>query len=56
MCIGQGQAIAGVIERLSAMVPEAPLDKTAIGVVPGGPGWFVLNATEARWRERPQRG
>jgi uncharacterized cupin superfamily protein len=38
------------------MVPEAPLEQTGIGLVPSGPGWFVLNATEARWRERPQRG
>ena len=38
------------------MVPEAPIEDTGIGLVPGGPGWFVINATEARWRERPQRG
>jgi uncharacterized cupin superfamily protein len=38
------------------MVPEAPMEQTGIGLVPGGDGWFVLNATEARWRERPQRG
>ena len=38
------------------MVQEAPLERTEIGLVPGGPGWFVLNATEARWRERPRRG
>ena len=38
------------------MVPEAPMERTEIGLVPGGDGWFVLNATEARWRERPQRG
>jgi uncharacterized cupin superfamily protein len=24
--------------------------------VPEGPGWFVLNAREARWRRRPGRG
>jgi uncharacterized cupin superfamily protein len=38
------------------MVPEAPLEDTGIGLVPGGPGWFVINATEARWRDRPERG
>jgi hypothetical protein len=37
-------------------VPEAPLEETADGLVPAGPGWFVLNAREARWRERPGRG
>jgi uncharacterized cupin superfamily protein len=38
------------------MVPEAPLDDTELGLVPGGNGWFVINAREARWRERPERG
>ena len=39
------------------MVPEAPLVPTEEGgLVPGGDGWFVLNAEEARWRERPGRG
>ena len=39
------------------MVPEAPLVPTEEGgLVPGGDGWFVLNAEEARWRDRPGRG
>ena len=38
------------------MVPEAPLERRDEGLVPGGEGWFVLNAREARWRDRPQRG
>jgi uncharacterized cupin superfamily protein len=38
------------------MVPEAPLEETGLGLVPVGEGWFVLNAREARWRERPERG
>src|SRR5207342_3661853 len=38
------------------MVPEAPLAETEAGVVPGGEGWFVLNAREAHWRDRPGRG
>jgi uncharacterized cupin superfamily protein len=33
------------------VVPEAPLERTEAGLVPSGPGWFVLNAREARWRE-----
>ncbi len=37
-------------------VPEAPLRETGDGLVPGGDGWFVLNARDARWRERPGRG
>ena len=38
------------------MVPEAPIEKTDEGLVPGSPGWFVINAREARWRKRPERG
>ena len=38
------------------MVPEAPLEQTDPGLAPAGPGWFVVNAREARWRRRPQRG
>ena len=38
------------------MVPEAPLEQTDEGLAPVGEGWFVMNAREARWRERPGRG
>jgi len=38
------------------MVPEAPLEATDAGLAPAGPGWFVVNAREARWRHRPGRG
>jgi uncharacterized cupin superfamily protein len=31
------------------MVNEAPLDDDGTGLVPQGDGWFVLNATDARW-------
>jgi uncharacterized cupin superfamily protein len=37
-------------------VPEASLEQTENGLVPAGEGWFVLNAREARWRDRPGRG
>ncbi len=30
-------------------VPEAPLQPADGGLVPGGEGWFVLNARDARW-------
>ena len=36
-------------------VPEAPLEQTDTGLVPAGPGWFVVNARDARWRSRPGR-
>ena len=39
-----------------AMVPEAPLERTEFGLHTAGEGWFVLNAREARWRRRPERG
>jgi hypothetical protein len=38
------------------IVPEAPFDQTEDGLVPVGEGWFVLNARDARWLERPGRG
>ena len=38
------------------MVPEAPLEATDAGLVSAGEGWFVLNARDARWRDRPGRG
>jgi uncharacterized cupin superfamily protein len=31
------------------VVPEAPLTEVEGGLAPGGEGWFVLNAREARW-------
>jgi hypothetical protein len=38
------------------VVPEAPLEETAHGLVPKGDGWFVVNARAAAWRDRPGRG
>ena len=38
------------------MVPEADLVPTERGLVPKGDGWFVLNARETQWWERPGRG
>jgi uncharacterized cupin superfamily protein len=38
------------------MIPEAPLEQTDHGLVPSGEGWYVLNARDARWYARPERG
>ena len=38
------------------VVPEAPLEETETGLVQAGPGWFVVNARDARWRGAPGRG
>jgi len=38
------------------MVPEARLERTEYGFHAAGEGWFILNAREARWRDRPERG
>jgi len=38
------------------MVPEASLEQTEHGLVPGGDGWYVLNAREAPWRSAQGRG
>ena len=38
------------------MVPEAPLEDSGAGLVPGGEGWFVVNARDARWRDSAPLG
>ncbi|HEX2466853.1 MAG TPA: cupin domain-containing protein [Solirubrobacterales bacterium] len=38
------------------MVEEAELKQTDAGLVPASPGWFVLNARDARWFDKPGRG
>ena len=38
------------------MVDEAKLEQTEAGLVPATPGWFVMNARDARWFENPGRG
>ena len=38
------------------VIPEAPLEKTRYGLRPGGPGWFVVNAREVRWRDTGDLG
>jgi uncharacterized cupin superfamily protein len=38
------------------MVPEAPLEPTDTGLVQAGPGWFVVNARDSRWRAAEGRG
>jgi uncharacterized cupin superfamily protein len=38
------------------MVPEATLEETEVGLVPASAGWFVLNARDARWWDKPEQG
>jgi uncharacterized cupin superfamily protein len=38
------------------MVPEAKLEQTKVGLVPTSAGWFVVNARDARWFEKPGLG
>ena len=38
------------------MVPEAKLEQTENGLVPHGPGWYVLNARDASWWAAEGRG
>jgi hypothetical protein len=38
------------------VVPQAELRATQVGLVPAGVGWFVVNARDARWFEKPGRG
>ena len=39
-----------------AVVPEAELKQTDAGLVPASAGWFVMNAREARWFDKPGQG
>ena len=41
---------------MDPMVPEAPLEQVDEGLAPAGEGWFVLNARDARWYDRGERG
>ena len=38
------------------MVPEARIVEGEDGLVPEGDGWYVLNARDARWRQRESLG
>jgi uncharacterized cupin superfamily protein len=38
------------------VVPEAELEDRGTGLVPTGPGWFVLNARETRWFRKSGQG
>ena len=38
------------------MVPEAELEQTEAGLVPASSGWFVMNARDARWFDKPGQG
>jgi uncharacterized cupin superfamily protein len=38
------------------VVPEAELEETEAGLVAASPGWFVMNARDARWFESAGRG
>src|SRR5207244_3973896 len=35
--------------RRREMVEEAPLEETASGLAPAGPGWFVVNVEDTAW-------
>jgi uncharacterized cupin superfamily protein len=38
------------------VVPEATLEESDGGAVPRSAGWFVMNARDARWFEKPGQG
>jgi hypothetical protein len=38
------------------VVPEAELEQTDAGLVPASAGWFVMNALDGRWFEKPGQG
>ena len=38
------------------MVPEAEPEESDVGLVPTKSGWFVMNARDARWYDKPGQG
>ena len=38
------------------MVPEATLEDNGAGLVPTSAGWFVMNARDGRWFDKPGQG
>jgi uncharacterized cupin superfamily protein len=38
------------------VIPEALLDDSHVGLVPKSTGWFVMNARDARWYDKPGQG
>jgi uncharacterized cupin superfamily protein len=38
------------------VVSEAELEDKGAGLVPAGPGWFVLNVRDTRWFRKPGQG
>jgi len=38
------------------VIPEADLEQTDAGLVPKSAGWFVLNARDGRWFDKPGQG
>ena len=38
------------------MIPDARLDETDVDLVPSTAGWFVLNARDACWFDKPTQG
>jgi uncharacterized cupin superfamily protein len=38
------------------MVPEARMKDCGAGLVPASTGWFVMNARDARWFDKPGQG
>jgi uncharacterized cupin superfamily protein len=48
--------VGSPLERPAPVVEEAELEDTGAGLVPSTTGWFVLNARDARWFEKPQQG
>jgi quercetin dioxygenase-like cupin family protein len=42
--------------RMTHSVPEAQLEKTEVGHVVQGEGWFVLNARDAPWWRSEEKG
>lgn len=40
-----------VWQLVGAVTGQSPLEQSGHGLIPGGDGWFVVNARDARWRD-----
>jgi len=54
---GPATRVAPIAPRIIRLVvPEAELEQSETGLVPSSAGWFVMNAREGRWFDKPGQG
>src|SRR5207248_3101078 len=56
LCERDGVGYRPSSDCAARMIPEAELEQSGAGLVPASRGWFVMNASDARWFQRDGRG